>query len=352
MKTESMVQLLDTSLRDGNHAVGHSISCDQIRRYAEAADAAGIDMIECGHGNGLGASSLHVGRSTETDAEMLAAAREVVTKARLVTLALSGFATRKRDLALALASGVDVVRLGAHCTEADVSVPHIDFVRSNGCAAHGVLMMAHWAPVEVLCEQARLMVNAGAQAIIIMDSAGTLTPNSVTERISAMKDSVDVPIGFHAHNNLHLAVANALAAASAGATILDASARGFGAGAGNAAIEVLVAALDHLGIPWSGDTYGVLDAAEYAADELIPATPHTDSLTIMSGLSAVFSGFAPHVRRAATCYGVDQRAILSELGRRRVVAGQEDVVVDVALALAGESTPEKEVVSSGHKRDS
>jgi 4-hydroxy 2-oxovalerate aldolase len=349
MKASSPVQLLDTSLRDGNHAVGHSISRDQIRRYAEAADAAGIDMIECGHGNGLGASSLQVGRSSEADGEMLAAAREAVTRGRLVTLALAGFATRKRDIAPALASGVDVVRLGAHCTEADLSVPHIDFVRSQGCEAHGVLMMAHWAPVEVLCEQARLMVDAGAQAIILMDSAGALTPGSVSDRVTSMSESIGVPIGFHAHNNLHLAVANAIAAVSAGATILDGSARGFGAGAGNAAIEVLAATMDHLGIPWNGDIYGVLDAAEYAVEHLVPAVPHTDSLTIISGRSGVFSGFAPHVRRAATSYSVDPRDVLSELGRRRVVAGQEDVVVDVALGLAEEPTLEEEVVSSGDK---
>ena len=338
MKANSPVQLLDTSLRDGNHAVGHSISCDQIRRYAQAADAAGIDMIECGHGNGLGASSLQVGRARETDPEMLAAAREAVTRGRLATLALAGFATRKRDIAPALALGVDVVRLGAHCTEADVAVPHIDFVRSHDCEAHGVLMMAHCAPAEVLCEQARLLAEAGAQAIIVMDSAGTLTPGSVADRIAALSNMIEVPIGFHAHNNLHLAVANAVAAVSAGATILDGSARGFGAGAGNAPIEVLVTAMDHLGIPWNGDTYGVLDAAECAEEHLVPSVPHTDSLTILSGLSAVFSGFVPHVRRAATCYSVDPRDILVELGRRRVVAGQEDVVVDVALALAGEST--------------
>lgn len=201
-------------------------------------------------------------------------------------------------------------------------------------------MMAHWAPVSVLCEQARLMVDAGAQAIIIMDSAGTLTPSSVADRIAAMNDSIGVPIGFHAHNNLQLAVANAVSAVSAGATILDGSARGFGAGAGNAPIEALGAALDHLAIPWNGDTYGILDAAEFAAEHLVPAAPRADSLTIASGLAAVFSGFAPHVRRAAACYAVDPRDILSELGRRRVVAGQEDVVVDVAIALAGDSTPQ------------
>jgi 4-hydroxy 2-oxovalerate aldolase len=339
MSANSSIRLLDTSLRDGNHAVGHSISCDQIRRYAGAVDAAGIDMIEVGHGNGLGASSLQVGRASETDAAMLTAAREVVTHARLVTLAISGFATSKRDLAPALASGVDIVRLGAHCTEADLTVQHIDFVRSRNREAHGVLMMAHWAPVTLLCEQARLMVDAGAQAVIIMDSAGTLTPSAVTERITAMRDSIGVPIGFHAHNNLQLAVANALAAVGAGATILDGSARGFGAGAGNAPIEVLVAAIDHLSIPWNGDTYEMLDAAEYAEQYLIPAAPRTDSLTITSGLAAVFSGFAPHVRRAATCHALDPRDILVELGRRRVVAGQEDVVVDVALGLAGAAAP-------------
>ena len=234
----------DPTLRDGNHAVKHQLSRAQIAAYAKSADAAGVPIVEVGHGNGLGASSLQVGFSKETDRVMLETAREQLTTSKLGIHVIPGFATVNKDLREALTIGVDVVRIASHCKEADTTQRHIDFVRDQGREVYGVLMMSHMIGVDALVDEAAKMESYGAEAVIIMDSAGYYLPNDVTERISALTSSLNVMVGFHGHNNLGMGIANSIAAAKEGAGILDGTARAFGAGAGNAQLEVLVAVLE------------------------------------------------------------------------------------------------------------
>ena len=228
----SQVRISDPTLRDGNHAVAHQLTRAQIARYAEAAEAAGVPIVEVGHGNGIGASSLQVGLSCEDDATMLSTAREKLSRSLLGIHCIPGFATINKDLRPALDLGVDVVRVASHCTEADITQRHIGFVRDRGKEAMGVLMMSHMAPVDILVEQAAKMEAYGAEAVILMDSAGAMLPPDVTQRVGALVRNLSIPVGFHAHNNLGMAVANSVAAVHAGATIIDGTARGFGPGAG------------------------------------------------------------------------------------------------------------------------
>ncbi len=336
-----MPQILisDPTLRDGNHAVSHKLNADQIAAYAMAADAAGVPIVEVGHGNGLGASSLQVGLAAISDAEMLRVAKEHLLHAKLAVHVIPGFATIKRDVAQAIDLGVDVLRIASHCTEADTTQQHISYVRNTGKEVYGVLMMSHMATKEVLRDEALKMESYGAEGIIIMDSAGFYLPDDVTARIETLVSRLTVPVGFHAHNNLGMAVANSLAALNAGATILDGTARGFGAGAGNAQLETLVAVLERLGYKSGIDLYKMLDAADLAERELMPRVPSINSVGIVSGLAGVFSGFAKHVERVSKEYGVDPRDVFFELGQRGVVAGQEDVIIEVAIQLAGSRQP-------------
>ena len=299
-----------------------------------AADAAGVPIVEVGHGNGLGASSLQVGLAAISDAEMLRVAKEHLLHAKLAVHVIPGFATVKKDVARAIDLGVDVLRIACHCTEADTTQQHISYVRNTGKEVYGVLMMSHMATKETLRDEALKMESYGAEGIVIMDSAGYYLPDDVTARMEELVGRLTVPVGFHAHNNLGMAIANSLAALRAGATILDGCARGFGAGAGNAQLETLVAVLERLGYETGIDLYKMLDAAELAERELMPSVPSITSVSIVSGLAGVFSGFAKHVERVAKEYGVDPRDVFFELGRRGVVAGQEDVIVEVAIALA------------------
>jgi 4-hydroxy 2-oxovalerate aldolase len=326
--------LHDSSLRDGNHAVKHQLSAGQIRSYCHAADAAGLPVVEVGHGNGLGASSLQVGLCRLTDREMLETARAALLRSRLAVHVMPGFATVKADIAPAVALGVDVFRVGCHCTEADTTQRHIDAIRSCSRQAIGALMMCHMADKEVLAEEAYKLQSYGAEAVMLYDSAGAFLPGDVTEKVGYLVARLDIPVGFHGHNNLGLGVANALAAAAAGAGILDGSARGFGAGAGNVQIEVLAAVLSRLGYETGVDLYGVLDLGELAEREIIGELPRIGSLGVVSGLAGVFSGFAKHVERLAAAYAVDPRDVFFELGRRKVVAGQEDLILEVAAGLA------------------
>ena len=330
-----MAQILisDPTLRDGNHAVQHRLNEAQIRRYAAAANAARVAIVEVGHGNGLGASSLQVGEALLSDADMLRIAREELADVKLGAFGIPGFATMRRDLEVAIDAGAVVFRVGAHCTEADLTERHIAYLREQGKEVYGVLMMCHMATPERLCEEARKMESYGAQGVIVMDSAGAFLTRDLQERIARLVDATQIAIGFHGHNNLCLAVANSVAAVDAGATIVDGTARGFGAGAGNTELEVLVAVLAALGHDTGIDLYKVLDAADLAERELVEQLPSTDSVGIVSGLAGVFSGYSKPVRRIAGDFGVDPRDVFFALGRREVIAGQEDVILEVAMAL-------------------
>lgn len=338
MKDQRII-VTDPTLRDGSHACSHQISVEQIRRYATAAEAAGLDYLEVGHGNGLGASSLQVGLSLVPEREMLATAKACLKQTGLSVHVMPGFAIAKREIANAMEVGVDLFRVGSHCTEADLTQCHISYVRNAGKEAWGVLMMTHMASKEILLEESKKMQSYGAQGIMLMDSAGAAVPDDVKQKIGLLAEKLEVPVGFHAHNNLGLSVANSLAALEVGARILDGTARGFGAGAGNAPLELVVAAMQRLGYRCRADLYKVLDASELAAELFAANLPVSNSITIVSGLAGVFSGFAKPVQRAAKQMGVDPRDVFVELGRRKVVGGQEDLILEVASELAARQKP-------------
>lgn len=328
------IVISDPTLRDGNHAVQHELSVEQIAAYCKAADAAGVSIVEVGHGNGLGASSLLVGESKTPDRIALETARKNLNRSKLGIHVIPGFATIERDLKPALDLGVDVVRVAAHCSEADICERHISFSRSQGVEVWGCLMMSHMISPVLLLEQARKMESYGAEGIVFMDSAGHYLPEDVRQRVELLAGELSISVGFHAHNNLGLAIANSIAAADAGATLLDGCARGFGAGAGNAQLEVLVAVLERLGYSTGIDLYKILDAADLAEKTLMREIPAIRSVSIVSGMAGVFSGFMKPVTRIAKEFNVDPRDVFFELGRRKIVAGQEDMILEVAKELA------------------
>lgn len=333
IRDKKRILISDPTLRDGNHAVAHQLNVDQVRAYCIAADAAGVPVVEVGHGNGLGASSLQVGLAAVDDETMLRVARENLKNSKLGIHVIPGFATIDRDLKHAIDYGVDVFRIASHCTEADITERHIRFCRKEGKTVFGVLMMSHMADKDVLAEEAQKMESYGAEGVVLMDSSGNYLPAEVSEKIGFLKESIDIPVGFHAHNNLGMAIANSIAAVEAGAEILDGCARGFGAGAGNAQLEVLVAVLHRMGYETGIDLYKILDAADLAETELMKQVPTISSTSVISGLSGVFSGFLKPVTRISKEFNVDPRDIFFELGRRRVVGGQEDIIIEVAKQL-------------------
>jgi len=332
------ILISDPTLRDGNHAVRHQLSRESFVAYCKAAETAGVPIVEVGHGNGLGASSMLVGECRLSDEEILTLSRAHLSKSRLAIHVIPGFATIKHDLTRALENGVDVFRIASHCTEADITDRHIAHVRKAGKEAYGVLMMSHMATPSILLEEAKKMESYGAEAVIIMDSAGAYFPDDVTERISTLVNGLSIPVGFHGHNNLGMAVINSVTAVNAGATIIDGTIRGFGAGAGNTQLEVLVAVFDRLGFETGIDLYKILDAADIAEKEFNPGAAYISPMSIVSGLSGVFSGFAKHVAQAAKEYNVDERDIFFGLGKRNAVAGQESLIFEVARELAAQRT--------------
>ena len=335
------ILISDPTLRDGNHAVRHQLSRESFIAYCQATEAAGVPIVEVGHGNGLGASSLLVGECKLSDEEILSISRTNLKKSKLAIHVIPGFCTIKSDLARAVDLGVDIFRVGSHCTEADITDRHIAFARKAGKEAYGVLMMSHMASPEILLEEAKKMESYGAEAIVIMDSAGAYFPDDVTQRITTLVEGLSIPVGFHGHNNLGMAVINSVAAVKAGATIIDGSIRGFGAGAGNTQLEVLVAVFERLGFETGIDLYKILDAADLAEKEFNPVAPFSSPVSIVSGLAGVFSGFSKQVARTAEEYHVDPRDIFFQLGKRKAVAGQESLIIEVAHQLATQNILKK-----------
>ena len=324
----------DPTLRDGNHAVKHRITEEQITQYCQRAERAGVDIIEVGHGNGLGASSLQLGLSCISDRIMLRTARNSLkTKTKLGIHIIPGFGTIENDLRVAVEEGVDVVRVASHCTEADTTQNQIKYSRANGKVTYGVLMMSHMASKDRLLEESNKMIDYGAQGIILMDSAGAYLIEDVKTKVSHLCENTNVLIGFHAHNNLGLAVANSLTAIEYGATIIDATINGFGAGAGNTPLELLVSVLTKANYNINANLYDILDLSEYSSNKLSFYNPSIDQTSIVSGLYGVFSGFKAHVTRISKELGLDPKDIYKELGKRNIIAGQEDMIIEVANDL-------------------
>jgi 4-hydroxy 2-oxovalerate aldolase len=265
---------------------------------------------------------------------MLSIARAHLKKSKLGIHVIPGFATIERDIKPAIDYGVDVFRIASHCTEADITEGHIRYCKAEGKTVFGVLMMSHMADKEKLANEAKKMQDYGAEAVILMDSSGNYLPKNVKEKIGFLTKNLKISIGFHAHNNLGMGVANSIAAIESGARLIDGSSRGFGAGAGNAQLEVLISVLDRMGYKTGIDLYKMLDASDLAERELIEHLPYISSSSIVSGLSGVFSGYLAPVKRIAKDYNIDPRDLFFELGRQKVVAGQEDMIIEVAKKLS------------------
>ena len=327
------VRITDTSLRDGSHPMRHQFTPEQVRAVAQALDEAGVPVIEVTHGDGLAGSSIQYGFSLTPEMDLISAAYEVCERAKLAALLLPGIGTRK-ELKEAVEQGIQVLRVATQCTEADISEEHFSMAKELGLETVGFLMMSHMRPPEFLVEQAALMESYGADCVYIVDSAGAMLPKDAHARVEALKENLSVQVGFHAHNNLGVAIGNSLAALEAGADQLDGSLRGLGAGAGNAPTELLAAVLDKQGLDLSLDLYKLMDAAEYVISPMMPYEPITNRDAIAIGYAGVYSTFLLHARKAGERYGVDPREILVELGQRQAVAGQEDWILDVALELS------------------
>lgn len=328
------VYLQDVTLRDGMHALRHRLPVDAVMTIAAALDAAGVDAIEVSHGDGLGGSSITYGSSSNSDAEWIEAAASVVERAVLTTVVIPGIGT-VRDLKEAYARGIRSVRIATLCTEADVSLQHIDYARSIGMDVSGFLMMSHAIEPEELAVSAKIMEKAGAHCVYVTDSAGRLTPRDVTARVLAFRDVLDedTQIGIHAHENLSLSVANSLAAVEAGAYRVDAALAGHGAGAGNTPLEAFVAVANLYGYEHGADLFALQDAADDVVRPIQSQPLRVDRDTITLGYAGVYSSFLRHSENAAARFGIDTRDIIVAVGERRLVGGQEDMIVDVALDL-------------------
>ncbi|MFM2055719.1 MAG: hypothetical protein RLY71_104 [Pseudomonadota bacterium] len=327
----------DMTLRDGMHPKRHLMTLDQMKSIACGLDEAGVPLIEVTHGDGLGGSSVNYGFPAHTDEEYLGAVIPLMKQAKVSALLLPGIGTVDH-LQMARDLGVNTIRVATHCTEADVSEQHISYARKLGMDTVGFLMMAHMNSPEGLVKQARLMESYGANCIYVTDSAGYLLPDGVKERLSAVRAALkpETELGFHGHHNLAMGIANSIAAIECGATRIDAAAAGLGAGAGNTPMEVLVAVCDRMGIDTGVDVWKIQDVAEDLVFPIMdfPIRIDRDALTL--GYAGVYGSFLLFAKRAGAKYGIPARDILVELGRRKMVGGQEDMIEDTAMTMARE----------------
>lgn len=328
------IYITDVTLRDGMHAMKHQFSVEDVREIATRLDQMGVSIIEVTHGDGLGGSSIQYGFSKEKEEDLLKAARESIKRAKLAALLLPGIGIME-DLVRAKEIGIDTIRIATHCTEADISEQHMREAKRLGLEVVGFLMMSHMVSKEVLVEEAKKMESYGADVVYIVDSAGAMLPEEAAEKVGALRESLSdrVEVGFHAHHNLGLSIANSFAAIDAGAVRIDCSLAGLGAGAGNTPLEVFVAAANKRGIETGVDLYQAMDTAEDVVKPKMLRPVQVDRVSLTMGYAGVYSSFLLHAFRAAEQFGVDARDILVELGKRKVVGGQEDMIIDVALEL-------------------
>lgn len=329
---ERKITFVDTTMRDGSHAVRHSFTEEQVSQIARRLDECGVPLIELSHGDGLGGSSYTYGFSKNNEFTLMEAAAKEIKNGRLTVLLLPGIGTIA-DLKQAKACGAKAVRVATHVTEADVSAEHIYAAKELDMMAVGFLMMVHTAPVERIVEEAKKMESYGADYINLADSAGYLMPEDVKARVTAVREAVNIPVGFHAHNNMGLAIANSLIAVQSGADFVDGTLRGLGAGAGNAQIEVLAGVMKRNGFETGVDFYGLMDLAAEVVEPIMLRPQTIDNGSLMLAYTGVYSSFLLHVYDAAKKYSLDPRDILVELGRRKMVGGQEDMIIDVAYQL-------------------
>jgi len=328
------VTLVDSTLRDGSHAKRHQLSVEQVTAVSAALDGAGVDVIEVSHGDGLGGASFNYGFALTDEYELIEAAVKAVERAQIAVLLLPGIGV-KEDLARARDLGASVTRIATHSTEADVSPSHIAFARELGYKTCGFLMMAHMNSPEGLLEQAKIMEAAGAEVVYVTDSAGALLPDTVKARVEALRGGLEpgTEVGFHGHENLSLSIANSVAAAETGATYIDGCTCGLGAGAGNAPTEVLTAVFEKLGIDVNAETFPMLDVAEEVVRPIMDRPQVVDRASLILGYAGVYSSFLLHAERAAERFDVSTKDILVEVGKRKAVGGQEDLIIEIAAEL-------------------
>ena len=331
------IRITDSCLRDGSHPKRHRFTTDEVRRVVTALDGAGVPVIEVSHGDGLGGSSFTYGISGTDERELIRAAAESATNIKIAVLMLPGVGV-KSDIVAARDLGVSICRIATHCTEADISIQHFGVARDAGLETVGFLMMSHTQPPEALAKQARIMVDAGCQCVYVVDSAGALILDEVGDRVAALVAEVgaDAQVGFHGHENLALGVANSVLAIRAGAVQIDGSTRRFGAGAGNTPVEALVAVCSKLGIRTGVDVLAMFDVAEDVVRPVMDEECALDRLSLIMGYAGVYSSFLKHAYRAADRYDVPGAEILMRAGERKLVGGQEDQLVDIALELVAE----------------
>ncbi|WP_067973862.1 4-hydroxy-2-oxovalerate aldolase [Mycolicibacter icosiumassiliensis] len=333
------VRLVDTTLRDGSHAMAHRFTVAEVHDTVIALDAAGISLIEVAHGDGLGGSTFNYGFSAVPETELIATAVAAARHAKIAVLLLPGLGT-VTDLKTAHDLGAGAVRIATHCTEADISLQHFGAARALGMETVGFLMLSHMSSPERLARQARVMADAGCQCVYVVDSAGALILDEVSDRVAALVAELgdDAQVGYHGHQNLSLGVANSVLAYRAGARQIDGSLVALGAGAGNSPTEVLATVFERLAITTGIDKDQVLAAAEETVKPYITRLPVMDRASIVQGFAGVYSSFLLHAERAAHRYNVPAHEILYRVGQKRYVGGQEDMIIDIAIQLQHEQT--------------
>lgn len=333
----SRVNVLETTLRDGSYAVDFRFTAADTARVCRGLESAGFRYIEIGHGAGLRASERGMGTAAATDQAYLCAARDALREASFGMFCIPGVAVLD-DVDMAADNGMGFIRVGTDVVKVGESEAFIDLAKRRGMLVMTNFMKSYAVTPERFALEVKRSEEFGADVVYIVDSAGGMLPDEVVEYFRAVREVSDIPVGFHGHNNLGLAVGNSLRMVEEGAVFVDSSLQGLGRSAGNAVTEALVAALMRRGYETGVDLLGTLRVGYEMINPLLPNAGILP-LDLVAGYAGFHSSFLPKLLEAAERHRADPAQLMIDVCAVDRVQLRDDVLEEIASRLSGGAEP-------------
>ena len=330
---ENSVHILDCTIRDGSYVVDFQMTREDTFVVTKGLARAGIRYIEVGHGLGLSASKTK-GKAAETDVDYIRAACAAAEGSAKVGCFFIPGIGREDDIRAAHDVGLGFIRLGIDVDDFAKLQPYVKLSKSVGLEVWGNMMKSYLVSPAEFGKIARRVGEFGVDVVAIVDSAGGMTPDDVAAYTMASRSETSVPLAFHGHDNLTLAVANCLRFVEEGGLYVDGSLAGLGRSGGNAATELLAALLSRKNkLAGPVDWERLFEFADSVMQFCLPGHTSPRAAEIATGLNFFHSSFSSVVDEAVIKTGASLFRTLLRLPE----SSRKVVTPDIALVAAQEA---------------